>query len=250
MKPFKYKNLGYWFILLIVCVFAGFYTTYFSRFFEPTANIIHIHFVLMALWIMMLIAQPFLIKFKKLSWHRLLGKVSYLLVPLVLITTWLVTRNEYYRKIENLQNEVVEGMQNLSQLEILKAASVNPAAFIGVIWFITFYSLAIKFRRKPNKHARYMLATALILLSPTIDRFVAINLGIKSVAGIASYIISFLIIDLILAYLLFIDYRTKKETRTLSICLLIFIIGQFSFYLLPNFDWWARFMEFAMMPKP
>jgi len=95
-----------------------------------------------------------------------------------------------------------------------------------------------------------MLATALILLSPTIDRFVAINLGIKSVAGITSYIISFLIIDFILAYLLFIDYRTKKETRTLSICLLIFIIGQFSFYILPNFDWWARFMEFAMMPKP
>lgn len=250
MKPFKYKNLGYWFILLIVCVFAGFYTTYFSRLFEPTANIIHIHFVLIALWIMMLIAQPFLIKFKKLSWHRLLGKVSYLLVPLVLITTWLVTRNEYYRKIENLQNAVIEGVQNLSQLEILKAASVNPAAFIGVIWFITFYSLAIIYRKKSNKHARYMLATALILLSPTIDRFVGINLGIHKVAGIASYIISFLIIDLIIAYLLLVDYKNKREIKTLATCLLIFVVGQFSFYVLPNFDWWAGFMKFVMMPKP
>ena len=250
IKPFKYSNLGYLFLFLIVFVFAGFYTSYFSRLFEPTANIIHIHFVLMALWIMMLIAQPFLIKNKKLSWHRILGKVSYLIVPLVLITSWLLTRNEYYRKIENLQNKVIDGVQNLSHLEILKAASLDPIAFIAVIWFITFYSLAIIYRKQSNKHARYMLATALILLSPTIDRFVAINLGIYTIAGIASFIISFLIIDLILAYLLFIDYKTKKETRTLSICLLIFVIGQFSLYVLPNFDWWAGFMEFVMMPKP
>jgi hypothetical protein len=250
MKPFNYNNLGYWFLLLIACVFAGFYTTYFSRIFEPTANIIHIHFVLMALWIVMLIVQPFLIKFKKIYWHRILGKVSYLLVPLLLMTTWLVTRNEYYRKIENLQNEVIDGVQSLSQMAILKAASVNPAAFIGVIWFVIFYSLAINFRRKPNKHARYMLATALILLSPTIDRFIAINLGIKSVAGIASYFISFLIIDIIIAYLLLIDYKNKRETKTLKTCLFIFIIGQLSFYILPNFDWWAHLMEFAMMPKP
>tara|TARA_R110002033_G_C3697049_1_gene220331 strand:+ start:19 stop:429 length:411 start_codon:yes stop_codon:yes gene_type:complete len=129
-------------------------------------------------------------------------------------------------------------------------SQVDPAAFISIIWFITFYSLAITFRKKATKHARYMLATALILLSPTLDRFIAINLGIRSVAGISSYIISFLIIDLILLYLLFVDYRNKKEMTTLSTCLLIFIFGQLSFYIMPNFDWWASLMEVAMMPKP
>lgn len=250
IRKFNYHNLGYWFLLLIVCVIAGFYTTYFSKLYEPTENIIHIHFLLMALWIIMLIAQPFLIKFKKLSWHRLVGKLSYLLVPLVLITSWLGLRNSYYRRIENLQNEVIDGVQTLSSFEILEMASARPIAFIAIIWFIAFYSMAIIYRKKPQKHARYMLATALILLSPTIDRFVAINLGIKSVAGIASYIISFSIIDLILAYLLLLDYRNKKETSTLSICLLLFIIGQVSFYILPNFDWWPHFMEFVMLPKP
>ena len=249
MKPFKYNNLGYWFLLLIVFTFAGFYTTYFSRLFKPTANIIHFHFLLMALWIMMLIAQPFLIKYKKLSWHRLLGKGSYILVPLILITSWFLTRNEYYLKIEKLQNEVIDGTQYLSHLEILKSASENPIALISVVWFIIFYSLAIIYRKKATKHARYMLATALILLGPTIDRFVAINLGIESIAGIESYIISFLIIDLILVYLLLVDYRNKKEVKTLSTCLLLFVIGQFSFYILPNLDWWAGFMEFVMKPK-
>lgn len=53
----------------------------------------------MALWLIMLIAQPFLIKYKKLSWHRVLGKASYVLVPLILITAFLLIRNEYYRNL-------------------------------------------------------------------------------------------------------------------------------------------------------
>ncbi len=247
---FNYSNLGYWFLLLIVFAFAGFYTTYFSKLFAPTSNIIHVHFVFLALWILMLITQPFLIKYKKLSIHRQLGKASYILVPLVLITTWLLTRNEYYRKIKNLRSEVVGSAQNISHFDILKKASQNPAAFIAIIWFVIFYVLAIKYRKKATKHARYMLATALILLSPTLDRFIAINLGIRSVAGTSSYILSFLLIDLILLYLLLVDYRNKKETKTLLTCLMIFVIGQLSFYLLPNFDWWASFMAIVMMPVP
>lgn len=49
-----YYNLGYWFLLLVVLVFAGFYTSYFAVFFQPTAPIIHIHFILMVLWITMM----------------------------------------------------------------------------------------------------------------------------------------------------------------------------------------------------
>lgn len=252
MIPYKfnYNNLGYWFLLLVVFAFAGFYTTYFSKLFAPTTTIIHVHFGLLALWIFMLIAQPFLIKYKKLSLHRLLGQASYILVPLVLLTSWLLTRNEYYRKIAILQAEVEAGLQPLNQFEILKKAAVNPAAFIAIIWFITFYALAVKYRKQATKHARYMLATGLILLSPTLDRFIAINLGIRSVAGVSSYIISFLIIDFILLYLLFVDYRYKKETTTLSICLLVFMAGQLAFYMLPNFGWWAHVMAIAMKPKP
>ena len=65
-----YHNLDYWFLLPIILVVAGFYKTYFISFFDGHRPIIHIHFVLVALWIVMLILQPFLIKLKKLSLHR------------------------------------------------------------------------------------------------------------------------------------------------------------------------------------
>src|SRR5215218_4254434 len=91
-----YYNLGYWFLSLILLVVVGFYTTYLTVFFEPKDLILHVHFVLMALWIAMLITQPFLIKYKKRAAHRLLGKISYVLVPLVLISAFLMIRHGYY----------------------------------------------------------------------------------------------------------------------------------------------------------
>lgn len=131
-NKFYYYNLGYWFLVFIVLAFAGFYTTYFTRIFEPTPAIIHIHFVLMALWLAMLIAQPFLIKYKKLQLHRLLGKVSYILVPLVLITGFILTRNEYYRKIAKLSEEALSGLKAYTQGDILKQAASGPIALFYI----------------------------------------------------------------------------------------------------------------------
>lgn len=249
-KKFYYHNLGYWFLLFVVLVIAGFYTTYFTRLAEPMPGIIHIHFVLMTLWLLLLIAQPFLIKFKKLSWHRSLGKASYILVPLLLITGFLLIRNEYYRNLEGLNQAVLAGELQLSPAEISKQVAATPIGLFYLTWFGVFYGLAIRNRRQSPKHARYMLATALTLTGPTVDRIIGIHFHIYTVAGISSFIISFLLIDLVLALLLYLDYKNKKDTKTLWTCLLIYTIGQCVYYILPAFDWWAGFMKFIMLPKP
>jgi hypothetical protein len=247
---FYYHNLGYWFLAFIVLAFAGFYTTYFTRIFEPTPAIIHIHFVLMALWLAMLIAQPFLIKYKKLPLHRLLGKLSYILVPLVLFTGFLLARNEYYRKLARFSDEVLSGLKPYTQEEILQLAASGPIAIFYIAWFVIFYFLAIKNRRKSPKHARYMLATALTLTGPTVDRILGIHFGLESIAGISSYIVSFLMIDFILGGLLYLDYRNKRDTRALWTCLLVYFVGQILYFTLPNFDAWAVCMRIIMLPKP
>lgn len=249
-KKFYYHNLGYWFLLFILLAFAGFYTTYFVIILEPMPALIHVHFVLMTLWVFMLIAQPFLIKFKKLSWHRLLGKVSYVLVPLVLITAFLLIRHGYYRDIDELHKEAIKGLKHYNEAEILKKAAKEPIALIYFIWFVLFYILAIKHRHKSPKHARYMLATALTLTGPTVDRILGIHFKIENIAGISSYIVSFLIINVMLSILLYADYQTKRETKTLWTCLIVYIVGQLLFYTVPTFDGWAAFMQLIMMPKP
>ncbi len=249
-KRFYYHNLGYWFLLFIILVIAGFYTTYFNKIREPFPAVIHIHFVLMGLWLMMLIAQPFLIKYKKLAWHRRLGKASYILVPLLLLTAFLLIRNEYYRNVEGLNQDVTNGVKQYSTAEILQLAAATPIGLIYFIWFLVFYMLAIKNRRQSPKHARYMLATALTLTGPTVDRIVGIHFHIYTIAGISSFVLSFLIIDTVLASLLYLDYRNKKETKTLWNCLVIYIVGQLLYYILPTFEGWSVFMKYIMLPKP
>ncbi|MEO5997731.1 MAG: hypothetical protein ABIN89_13410, partial [Chitinophagaceae bacterium] len=70
-----YHNLGFWFLSLIVLLFTGFYTSYFSVFFQPKAGLIHVHFTLEVLWMAMLITQPFLIKYKQRAIHKTVGKI-------------------------------------------------------------------------------------------------------------------------------------------------------------------------------
>ncbi|MES2795268.1 MAG: hypothetical protein V4683_04840 [Bacteroidota bacterium] len=244
-----YHNLGYWFLLLIVLVFAGFYTTYFSVFFQPTATIIHIHFTLMVVWIAMLIAQPFLIKFKKLFLHRALGKISYVLVPLVLLSGFLMIRHSYYLLIENLRQKAAQGLNQLDSHQILQEAAYYEAiAIFYLTWFALFYSLAIINRRKSAIHARFMLATALPLLGPTVDRIVIFNFKLPSY--LPYELPSFLLIDTILVLLLWHDYQNKRSTKTIKLSLIIYLTGQLLYFIVPHTEWWQQVVTFIMKPEP
>ena len=244
-----YYNLGYWFILLIVLAFAGFYTSYLSVIFRPTLPVIHIHFTLMAIWMVMLVAQPFLIKYKKLAIHRLLGKVSYVLVPLVLLSAFLMMRMGYYRDLGFFQQQAASGVNNLTNDQILhKVRGFAALPFVWFFWFIIFYSMAIINRRKSAVHARYMLATGLSLFGPIIDR---IFFRVETVANnIPAESVAFFLADLILGLLLWKDYQEKRSTRTLRNCLVIYLIGQLLYFTAPGSLVWQSFVAFVMRPAP
>jgi hypothetical protein len=234
-----YHNLGYWFLLLIVLVVAGFYTSYFTVIFQPTAAIIHIHFTLMVLWIAMLIAQPFLIKYKKLSHHRLLGKISYVLVPLVLVSGFLMIRRSYYHSINDLH------------MNAAQAAGYQAIAIFWLLLFMVFYCLAVINRRKTTAHARYMVATALTLLGATMDRVILFDFKLEKLpASIPIESAAFLAADVVLALLLVMDYKAKRPTKTLWMCLLIYLIGQVLYFTIPATDGWQHLVALLMKPEP
>ncbi len=244
-----YYNLGYWFLLLIVLVFAGFYTSYFTVFFEPKNPILHIHFTLMTLWIAMLITQPFLIKYKKLAVHRILGKVSYVLVPLILVSAFLMIRYSYYNLVYDLQQKAAQGLNQFNNDQILHQAAADVAiAFFYFFLFALFYSLAIINKRKSAIHSRYMMANGLTLLGPTVDRIVFFNLKLPSF--ITYELPTLIIIDIILVLLLLKDYKDKRPTKTLLSGLLIYVIGQVLYFIVPDTTGWQQFVAFIMQPAP
>lgn len=247
-----YNNLGYWFLALIVLVFAGFYSSYISILLKPQASIIHIHFILMSLWIVMLITQPFLIKYKKRVLHRKLGKVSYVLVPLVLISAFFMIRFSYYNVINDLQQKSARGINNLNYDQILKqAATFQAIAIFYLAWFVTFYSLAIINRRKTGAHARYMLATALALLGPTLDRIIFFRFKVEKLPGsIPIEVAAFMTINFIVVLLLWQDYKNRLPTKALLSALLIYILGQVLYFTIPGTVVWKDFVRIIMKPIP
>lgn len=165
-RKFQYQDVGKWFALYIPLALAAFFTTYFVRIAEPMPLVVHLHFVLMVLWLGMLIAQPLLIKHKKLPVHRMVGKISYVVVPLLLFTAYVLTRNEYMRTMDALEKEVLSGVQSYAPADMEKKAASRPIALLYLVWFFLFYVLAIVYSRNAGRHARFMVAAALTLTGP------------------------------------------------------------------------------------
>lgn len=247
-----YYNLGYWFLSLIVLVFFGFNTTYFSIILQPQPSIIHIHFTLMVLWVLMLITQPFLIKYKKVYWHRFVGKISYVLVPVVLISAFLMIRFSYYRFISDTNQQLQKGSLTLTNNQVVAmAAKFQAIAFFYLFAFLIFYSLAVINRKKSFAHSRFMLATALALLGPTVDRILFFVFHLQELpGGIPIESMAFFIADLILVLLLLKDYRDKKPTKTLWTCLGIYVVAQIFYFTIPGSEVWTQLVVFLMRPAP
>ncbi len=72
----------------------GLWPSYFSKFFNGTANFtfyFHSHASMVAIWVLILIIQPIRIQKKKIQLHRLIGKISYLAYPLIIISIMLLS---------------------------------------------------------------------------------------------------------------------------------------------------------------
>ena len=243
------RKIAYWYLLLIPLIIWGFYKTYFSVLFQSRATVIHIHFALMMIWAAMLITQPMLIRYKKLALHRTIGRTSYVIMPLLLITGFFMIRFSYYNTL-NVLNSQAE--PKLGPGEVLQqAADFVTITFVYLIWLGFFYFRAIINRRKTPVHARYMVAASLTMLGPTVDRIWVFSFGVVKFFGVIPVeYFAYLCQDLILASLLIMDYKKGKPTRTLWICLLVYMVGQLLYYFVQQKPFWQAFVSFVMQPAP
>ncbi|MDF2156756.1 hypothetical protein [Algoriphagus sp. CAU 1675] len=243
-----YPNLGYWLLTFIPLTAAGFYVTYFSRLHLPQPSVLHLHFGLMAIWMGMVISQPLLIRNKKLQLHRKVGRMSYIILPLVLLSTWMIMKWSYEVEISSLQNELVQGTSSETLEEgRSRIASFISIAFIYVFWLGVFYGLAIWHRKNHSIHARFMIAASLTFLGPTVDRILIFLFGIYSIGpGLPSAVVAFILVDSILSYLLLRDIREKKKTCPYALALGLYIPVQLFHLFLTDSPIWERTVRFLL----
>ncbi|MBC6112661.1 hypothetical protein ACFOG5_11410 [Pedobacter fastidiosus] len=231
-EPFKKTDritirLICFFIFLLIISFAGFYKTYLVKFpsFEGFTWAHHFHGVVMLTWVLILVAQPILIKTKKLEWHRTVGKASYFIFPFLVLSFFLVARASYLRNIKfGSEADALSGMAN----------GIPDMFYISIL-----YGLGIYYKKKTSYHLRFFASIGLMILGPGLGRFLiaVCNLPFTAIpvmiGAIALITLVWMISDII------------KRRSAFPMAVFLAIIAT-TFIIIPNGHsvWWQAFAKF------
>lgn len=228
MEKTLQNRLLYFFVLIFIITNLGFYKTYLIHFpkFEGFAWVYHVHGMLAMAWILMLIAQAYLIRARKYDLHKLLGKLSYVIMPLFLASLFFTAKEAYLTNIKTKpQADVLANMTNGGTIDIF---------FIGLI-----YVLAMVYKKNVGFHLRFMTSTGLFILMPGLGRFIFVFLGVPFPFALIPMILCGVGIGLIW---LIMDIRNKKSAFPMGIYLVITLIMN-AIGIGSQSAWWQGFAK-------
>src|SRR5947209_7884804 len=87
-----YRRSAPFFGALLLLAIPAFWPTYFSPPRYEADWHVHVHGIALFTWSVLLIVQPWLVRSGRLALHRRLGKVSYVLAPVIVLSTVLLAR--------------------------------------------------------------------------------------------------------------------------------------------------------------
>lgn len=219
------KAIIFLMVLVFVTVQVGFHATYIRYFpdFKQFNWLHHIHGALMASWVILLVVQPILIHKRKFVTHRFIGKLTYLIAPLLIISILFAAKFNYTSSIAEY-----------SFVEVFSGQSITWMALFN---FVLFYSLAIFYKKDTAKHLRFMIGTALVMIGPSLDRIIFSYFPISPEFDM-SYIQLYFKVGLA-AILLLNDIIKKKEWKPYLIVFLAFLFSAFVYHARYSEAWLA-----------
>jgi hypothetical protein len=223
-KPF-YNNAWIYFLIGMLVIIAGFLPSFFLKL-STTDFWHHIHGMSATLWLSLLVIQPLLYKLGKMDVHRSLGKISYLVVPLLviggfkMIATMIQHRNEY---------------------PPLDAYRLGFLDTVSTIAFIYLFAMAIRHVRTTGLHARYMAATVILLEPPGLGRLLFRLFPGYVNNFVTDLHITFIVLEVVIILLLLDDRRrdgtfSKPYLTLLALFVFLHITMPFS----ATWQWWQH----------
>lgn len=215
---------GWLFIALAGLTIAAFWPSYTT---EPPPLVFtsyhHFHAAVSTLWLLLLIAQPFLINAGKVGLHRRLGKTSYAIVPLMLVSFVLLT----HQAAQGKDGDAFETEIYLSYLRVVLGMACAA-----------FWALALRFRKQRGLHGRLMVCAGLTVVDPTLSRVVFEITGTRALNYQA---ITFGTVAALLLLFAALERRDPQARRV--------YLGATAAYLIlgipPMFEWWTWTGPFA-----
>ncbi len=190
----RFEKSAYWFAGLLVLAVAGFWNSYFSKFFSgenDSSFYFHFHAGMMMLWICLLIIQPLLFRNRKMKLHRMIGKLSYILMPVMLLSVLLVLNS---------------GLKGVPAGELTFNSVIFPVRDFFLL--ASAFGIGVWYRRDMPIHARAMIITGILFIEPALFRFLG-RVVFKGMAPLGGWVGMFLILSL-LATLIFLERKQKR----------------------------------------
>lgn len=214
-------------VLIIIFIFGaqwGFYKHYTSQFpnFIDKSYTTHIHGALWMTWLCLLVMQPLLIYKGRADLHRKIGKVSYVLGPVLILFLYLAGRESYWK----FMNAGIER-------EALKFLVLDSR---GLFSFTLFWSLAMLNLKKPAAHMRYMIATGILAMGPGFGRGLvnSFDFDFGMVFSILD-LTNLLLVSCLLGY----DLYKKQNYKPWLVVWFAFLVGGILWQLRYNAGWQA-----------
>jgi len=218
-------RLIYLFVGVLAISFLGFYKTYLVKFpdFEGFTTAHHFHGLMALIWLLMLVLQPVLIRAKKYQLHRQIGKLGYIIMPLLVISLFLVSKATYFKNIKTMPEA--------------DALAILPNGTLEIFAFSTLFVLAMVYKKNTAYHLRFMASTGLMMLGPGLGRFLITTFGIPFPVVLLFIILSTTGVGLVWMIL---DIRNKKSAFPMSVFI---VFGLLTGFINANSHsaWWQGF---------
>lgn len=136
----------------------------------PFPLVMHIHAVLMGSFLLLLLAQTWLMATGRTSYHMRLGLTSLLLVPAIVIAGLVLAPTMYHQLLDALQSAPPEARERI-QKGLLFSENIKLIQIRIGILFPLFLAIAFRARgRDAGLHKRMMILATAIPLPAGIDR--------------------------------------------------------------------------------
>lgn len=207
-----YRNIAFLLLALPLVLIAGFWIPYFAQIprFDPSITAaVHVHAMLLFAWVALLVIQPLAIRSNALPLHRTLGKISYALVPLVLVFAVAMLIKEYHEHLA-------------AGMSVRSGVVAEYLSALQLALFASFYGVAIVRARRHDvaEHLRYMICIALVLLPAGLSRTLGYWFNVRQRS---SQTVCFAVIDLCLLALIAFDRKRSGASRPFLVAIAAYL---------------------------
>lgn len=208
-------------ILLLALV--AFYPSYLSRL-SQTDAVRHFHGAVAFTWMLLLVAQASLARMRRFDWHRPLGRAVYVVAPLFVVSGVLILH-----EMASFSNP----FQQAFGAQLIFVDLLAMGFYVIAVW------QAIRHRRDVQRHARWMISTALVLLPPVFARLVSMS-GVEQ-SFEAAFHAGFVATELVMLAVLWRDAHAGGGVVAYRAVLVVSLVAHASFVVVPHLPAWTTF---------